>query len=173
MRILLYPTLMRRHYRAIMLLLILSLAACAGPISRETLKGIDRGVTLSIVRADSARYQGKSVILGGEIIQVVNEKERTLIEILQLRLDRFNRPAEDSKSSGRFLVVKAGFLDPAIYKTGLLITAVGIVKEIETRPLGETTYDYVVIEMTEDHLFEKRERSEPRIHFGIGVGTSF
>jgi outer membrane lipoprotein len=151
---------------------LLLLAGCAPVISRGALKQVDQSLTFEQLLENPEAYRGKTVLLGGNIIETQNFSDRTLITVLQSPLDFRKKPAVEDKSRGRFIVYVSGFLDPAIYRNGRKITAVGSVVGEEVRPLGEIEYSYPVIEKKELYLWPTEESSlgEPSVHFGVGIG---
>ena len=101
-----------------------------------------------------------------------NFPEGTIVEVLERPLDRRGRPEWTDRSRGRFILKVDEFLDRAIYARGREITAAGTVEGVERRPLGETTYRYLVLRSRELHLLKPRS-PYPRVHFGVGVFHSF
>ncbi len=69
-----------------------------------------------------------------------------------------------------------GFLDPEIYKIGRDLTVVGRVAGVETLPLGEITYTYVLLRGEEVNLWPPRpqviryEGFGPVFSYGVGPG---
>lgn len=143
------------------------LAACSPPFSRELLDGVDRGASYAEVQKDPDRFRGKTLLLGGMIVETRNLKDGTRIEILQRPLDRESRPLPTDASVGRFLLFTTEFLDPAVYRGGRSISAIAEVRGSETLPLGETTYRYPALTARDLHLWAPS--TGPRFSFGIGV----
>lgn len=154
-----------------MALVLILLSSCSSVISRETLRGVNRTVTFSDLIKDPDRFMGQAILLGGEIIQVHNSVEETWIEILHRPLGANDRPREEAPSGGRFMVRHEGFLDPAVYQPGKMITVAGPVEEKRIQVLGEIDYTYPVVG-DQEHSLWARDRN-PRFHFGIGVGARF
>ena len=148
-------------------------AGCTRVISKETLKEVDKSATFANVIKDPDAYIGKTVLFGGEIIEVENRRERTAIAVLQHPLDSRDRPVAGDVSEGRFIITTQGFFDPAIYSAGRMITVAGKVVGKEKHPMGEIEYTYPVIEKQGLYLWpiERPASAEPRWHFGFGVGT--
>ena len=152
---------------------VLLLAAGCGPvISENVLKTVDRDIEFRSVVADPARYNGKSVVFGGTILNIENLEGVTVMEVVQEGLNSQLKPVDRGESAGRFLVKFDRFVDPAIFSAGKRITVAGVVTGTETRPLGKGNYRYPVIEPKEHYLWEPSDydRSEPRIGIGIGLG---
>jgi outer membrane lipoprotein len=87
------------------------------------------------------------VVFSGEVLSARRLKDATRIEILQLPVDRLERPATDrTQSQGRFIAMHRDFLDPATIPPGTRVTVTGEVSGAMTLPLDETEYTYPVIE---------------------------
>ncbi|MBK5102131.1 MAG: Slp family lipoprotein [Desulfobacteraceae bacterium] len=164
-----------RFFEWIASLSLLWLAACAAAISPEMLKDVDQSLPFEGILKDPAAFQGKAVLLGGDIIETENFPDKTLIIILQRPLDSKQKPSGEDKSKGRFIVSAPGFLDPAIYGRGRQITVVGTVAGKVVRALDEIEYTYPIIDRRELYLWpiEETFETEPRVIFGIGIGFGF
>lgn len=151
---------------------LLIIAGCGPVISENVLKTVDRDIEFRSVAADPARYNGKSVVFGGTILNIDNLEGVTVMEVVQEGLNSQLKPVERNESAGRFLVKFDRFIDPAIFSIGKRITVAGVVTGTETRPLGKANYRYPVIEPKEHYLWEPSDydRSSPRIGIGIGLG---
>jgi outer membrane lipoprotein len=136
------------------------IVSCA-PLSVEVLRQVDESLTYQVVQRDPQRYSGKTVLWGGVIIETVNKMDVTVMKVRETELDFEKRPEHLDRSSGRFIVRSAGFLDPAIYKEGREITVAGEVAGKEVLPLGDTLYSYPVILAKEIHLWERRKPYYP------------
>jgi outer membrane lipoprotein len=154
--------------RSLVLVLVMSgLAACAHVVSKESRDMADPGVTLEELFKEPESFRGKTVILGGSIINTTNTDEGTYIEVLQRPLDYRGRPTATDKSLGRFMVFDKDYLEPAIYRKGRKLTVAGEVLGGTLRPLGDIQYRYVLLRSRELRLI--KPRYAPRFHFGVGV----
>ena len=151
--------------------LLTGVSACAPVISQEILKTVAPAITFEQVLKNPDANIGKTVLLGGTIVKATNLSEGTLTEVIQQPLNTRYMPINPEASKGRFIILFKEFKDPAIYSAGRLITAVGEVIGSQTRPLGETHYQYPLISPTEYYLWKPSQG--PSIHIGIGVGTTF
>ena len=151
--------------------LLTVVSACAPVISQGVLKTVDETITFERILANPDAYKGKIVLLGGTIVKTINLPDETLIEVIQQPLDRRNMPINAEASKGRFIIVFKEFKDPAIFSPGRLITVAGEVIGSQTRPLGETNYNYPLLTPKEYYLWRPYEG--PSIHIGVGVGTTF
>ena len=116
-------------------------------------------IALAQVVKNPEAYKGRTVLWGGKIMRVVNKKEGTLIEVLQLPLDINDRPKDVDTSQGRFLALQPGYLDVAIYRPGREVTIVGKVQAIKKLPLGEIEYSYPFLKVKGIHLWKARPES--------------
>jgi len=130
----------------------LLLAACASPIPKEIRNPATAGPSLAEVVADPQRHRGEQVRWGGEILAVENQGQVTWIEILARPLRAWGEPV-DALGEGRFLARFAGFLDPAEYDAGRLLTVSGELVGSETRPVGGFDYLYPLVEVQAFHLW--------------------
>ncbi len=158
---------------AALLSLVLMLTSCAGGISQQARDQITYAGPFVAVQQDPAKYQGETMLLGGKVIETSARAEATEMVVLQLEIGSRDRPMDNDKSQGRFLVRSAQFIDPAIFPQGTLITVVGRLQGSETRLIGEMAYTYPVIDIVEIKKWPPNSDPSPRFHFGIGVGTHF
>lgn len=119
----------------------------------ELQQQIDTSVTFADLYAAPANYVGRLVQIGGLVIRAKRTTDQTELEILQLPTQAAGPPTtERLRSEGRFLAVRAAFLDPATVPAGTPITVIGVVKGSTTRPLDESEYTYPVVEIK--HLID-------------------
>jgi outer membrane lipoprotein len=155
-------------------LLLLSLG-CASVFSSEALKEVNSNIPFMDIQRNPESFQGKTVLLGGKIINTQNFSEKTLLIVSQRMLNSNYKPIGEDQSEGRFMVSVHEFLDPAIYREERGITVIGRVAGSSVLPLNGTTYRYPIIEKKELYLWPVEEPlgKEPRIQFGIGIGFGF
>ena len=136
---------MRALRRGTVLVAGLVLAGCAGVIPQAFREGVDPNLTFAGLQANPEAYNGRRVAFGGEILKTTPMAQETEIEVLHYPLDYYDRPDRSAPSGGRFLVRRTGFLDPAVYAAGRLITVAGIVQGSVQRPVGDVNYRYPAI----------------------------
>jgi outer membrane lipoprotein len=138
------------------------LAGCSYPISQNLRAQANLPPTFQEVFQNPEAYKGKIVIWGGEIIQTMNQKDKTtLIEVLQKPLDWREEPKGNEPSGGRFLILVENFLDPYIYRQGREITVAGEILGERVRPLGETEYRYPSLLSKQIYLWEEYRYLSP------------
>lgn len=157
---------------------VLIISGCASSIVPPALQDqVVQGLDLAKVKADQNAYKEQVVLWGGRIVKTINKKRGTLIEVLQLPLDSDERPKEVNQSQGRFIVSMKGFLDPEIYKAGKEVTVVGRVAGVQSLPIGEISYTYVLLRGEEVYLWPPRPHvmrydgfGPPMFYWGVGPG---
>ncbi|MGQ0556948.1 MAG: Slp family lipoprotein [Nitrospiraceae bacterium] len=154
------------------------IAACSSqrviPEALEPL--VERAVLFREVVAAPDSYQGKVVVFGGEVLKAKRLKEGTQIELLQLPLDRGERPILDrQQSQGRFLAIQQEFLDPATIVEGTKMTIIGELSKSKVEHLDDVEYRYPVLIVKHLYLWPARSdndaRPRPRFSIGVGGGT--
>ncbi len=155
----------------IVIVLATFLAACTQAIPKESLNKVDPNLTFQMLIKDPESYQGKNILVGGQILAVNLREGESWVEVLHKPLDWQHRPKDTDESAGRFLVRFQGFLDPAIYTAGKKITVVGEVQGKKVQSLKEMDYAYPVLIPRDHHLWKPEDSSSPMFHFGVGVGV--
>ncbi len=160
---------LQRFNLSVVLLLLLS--ACASGPTFNT-GGVDRTLTPRGVAAEPQQATRKYVLWGGTILDTTNLKDSTRIEVLAYPLDTDKRPQRDRDPLGRFILEQPGFLEPASYAEGRLVTAVGRVTGTRAGRVDESDYAYPVMTSRQLYLWPRnRGYTGSNVHFGIGVGS--
>ncbi len=109
---------------------------------------IDATVTFADLKRAPSEYVGRTVMVGGTVIRAKRTEAETEVEVLQLPTEKDGPLSDDRlRSEGRFLAVRAAFLDPASLPQGTAITVIGTVKGETTRALDESEYTYPILEV--------------------------
>lgn len=158
--------------RLLLLLFVALLGGGCATTPPVDLGGADPNLTPNRAFADPEAARGQRAAWGGTIVNTRNLKSATEIEVLGYPLDDA-RPDLGANPQRRFLIVKEGYLEPADYRSGRLITAVGPIQGTRDGTVGEASYTYPVLQADQLYLWPIGEnpRSEPNIHFGIGLGV--
>lgn len=151
-----------------LLLAVLLLGSCAsGP--RYPTEGVELSLTPQQAVSEATTQLGRTILWGGMIINSTNLKDQSRLEILAYPLDSSQYPQSDSPPLGRFLVLAEGYLETVDYAPGRLVTVRGPLTGTESGKVGETGYVYPVVKTRDIHLWSRAGRSDPRVHFGVGV----
>lgn len=132
-------------------------------MSKDVRREAEPDIRFESLRRNIEVFEGKSVILGGYILETRNLQEETRILVLQSPLGIRDEPKSRDHSGGRFLLVQQGFLDPAIYQKGRKITVAGEVRGSETTRVNAYVHEIPVIRPAEIHLWEEQE--SPRYYY--------
>ena len=151
------------------LITILLLAGCAQLPKFDT-QGVDRSLLPTQVASNIKAHRGRHVMWGGAILSGKNLKKSTRLEVLAYPLDSDGWPERDQKPLGRFILEQKGYLETADYGKGRIVTVVGTVSGIEKGKVGDSAYNFPVIQVRQLHLWQQTDRkSGTRFHFGVGV----
>ena len=165
---------MRATTTALALLGILLLAGCAGTTQNDAASDPAR-VPPDTVVTDLPRYEGQRVEWGGQIVAVHNLRNRTELEVLAYPLSSAGRPDTNATPQGRFLAVRGGFLEPADYASGRLVTVSGLVGPAREGSVGEARYLYPTVSAETLRLWDPEPPGYggpvPFGTIGIGVGS--
>ncbi len=144
------------------LITALLITGCASTTPPAVRQPLPENIPLRAVQADPARFRGRLVRWGGEIIAVQNGRKESWVEILARPLESGGRPRGSAAAEGRFRVRIAGFLDPAEYREKSSLTVVGRVLGAETRAVGNYPYRYPLVAADTYHLWPPRQ---PQRHY--------
>jgi outer membrane lipoprotein len=123
-------------------------AGCATSQFNNTLppalaENIESTLTFPEIQESPDSFQGKLVLLGGQILEARRLKDSTQLTILQLPLINEQKPTPElTQSQGRFIAEQQEFLDPATVPPGTRVTVVGELTGSVRRNLDETMYTY-------------------------------
>ena len=157
---------------------VLLVSACSGNkvIPPDLKDQIDSSASFRDIQASPQSFQGRTVLLGGEILGARRVQDGIELEMLQLPVNGDDPPTERrTDSQGRFLAVDRGGGDPASFPSGTRLTLVGAITGEETRRLDESTYRYPTLEVKHLYVWSEdsyRDRSGSVGLFG-GVGVGF
>jgi outer membrane lipoprotein len=125
---------------------------CTHVISETVRQQAQPLVSFTELRTNPEALKGRTVILGGEILQTTNLRDGTRIEVLQRPLSGSEAPKLTDASGGRFMAFCKEYLDPAIYAQQRRITVAGQVLGRFSGKVGEVDYTYPMISCEETHL---------------------
>lgn len=160
-----------RSFFALMTLTVFSFG-CAPIISDEVSSKVDKEILLKELFETPEKFVGKTVLLGGVVIQFDSAKNRLLA--FQTELDIRLQPLENDETLGRFLIVFDRPVDKDKFKKGVKLTFVGTLEGTERLPLHQTFYNYLVLKPVEYHVWSKKQQRgfQPGFQFGVGVSGS-
>lgn len=146
--------------RMILILVTLLLTqGCSHALSHQIRDTADRSIPYEKLSADPDAYAGKTVILGGEIIETRNTRNGTIVEVRQKKLDFWDKPRRTRRSSGVFLILHHARLDPLVYSMGRDITVAGEVTRARKAVTGEDLTGHLILRAREMKLWPRERRS--------------
>ena len=134
-------------------LLLLFAAGCTTVISEQSRKLVNSTAPFKDIKEAPESYIGKHVLLGGRIARTRNSSDGAAIEIVQFELTSNSYPEDTFLSYGRFLATSNSYMDPLIFKQGMLLTLVGEIKGKKTMRLEDMDYTYPVIALRDWYLW--------------------
>ena len=143
---------------SIILFLPVFLLSCGSIVSEEIRERTDTSLTFKEVAQNPDEYNGKIVLWGGAILQILPQDDgSTWLEVLEWPLGWTKRPKRTVSFRGRFLIVFKERLDPSLYSEGDRVTVAGEIQgsiqgeEIES--LSDPTYRYPLLLSKEIHAW--------------------
>jgi len=123
---------------------VLVLSGCA--TVPEGIRGTTATPQMNLAAVQSAPqlYVNQEARFGGRVVAVINDKNRTRLEIAAMPLDSAARPLLGSPSIGRLAAYYNGFLDPVDFKNQL-VTVVGPITGSENGAIGHSDYRFVTV----------------------------
>jgi outer membrane lipoprotein len=103
--------------------------------------------------AQADQLKGRTVILGGYILETLNLESETILDVLQVPLAIGEEPGQKDSSEGRFRVYHLGFLDPEIYSKDRVVTVAGEVIGSGFEEIGGHRSQYLKIKHREIYLW--------------------
>ncbi|WP_144375382.1 Slp family lipoprotein [Thiolapillus brandeum] len=119
--------------------------------------------------------KGRDFTWGGSVLSIKNLKDHTLVEVMAYPLDSKGMPDVGAGTQGRFLADYRGFLEPADFPGGQLITVTGPLLGYKDGKVGEADYRYPALQADQiKHWDSTRSRhpyTKPSVNIGFGFGS--
>ncbi len=131
-------------FSIILISLVAGILSCS-VIPKKIRSESEPSVPFDILVKNVDTYIGKTVILGGFILQVENLSDVTKITVLQAPLALGDEPKSKDYSEGRFIISHKGFLDPEVYSKDRKLTVAGHVKGLAAEKAEKISYLYLKI----------------------------
>lgn len=109
-------------------LLAALLAGCGPAISPNLTRQAGPPVNFAELAAQPENFQGRTVVLGGEVMSVKPKNGGSLLMVDQRPLDAQLRPVEKSASGGSLAVASDRWLAPDAYVPKRKVTVAGVVQ---------------------------------------------
>jgi outer membrane lipoprotein len=105
---------------------LLSLSSCS-VISPEMRKEAMSDIPLPVLIEKAPEWQGRTVIVGGIVLEARNDEGTGTLVVLQTPLSFREEPLSRDDSQGRIIVRVKGYVDPAVYSKGRRVTLAGVI----------------------------------------------
>ena len=127
------------NLRTILISIVTMIAAASCSVISKQVRSeaVSPAVPFRHLIEEADTYSGRTVILGGYILETRNLEKETILKVLQVPLQVGEEPTTKDRSEGRFIVYHKGFLDPEVYKKDRAITAAGFVLGTVVEKIGE------------------------------------
>jgi outer membrane lipoprotein len=139
-----------QHLKVLLTLAVAAASVSCSVISSEIRAEAEPRAAFGALLENPDAFKGKTVILGGYILDIRVDGDRNLLRVLQAPLIMRDEPAVRSDSQGRFCLVQQGFLEPEIFRPGRKITVAGRVMGMAPAPHGPC----LTLEAREIHLWQ-------------------
>ena len=130
----------------------LATASCT-VISAKVRAEAESTVPFKTLLEKAEEYEGRTVILGGYILQTENTASETVLKVLQAPLRVGEDPDSRDHSEGRFAVYVKGFLDPEVYARNRAVTVAGTVIGVDVEMVGNRKFRYLMLAYREIYLW--------------------
>jgi len=160
---LLMKNIMRKASISLSVLIAFLMTGCTNIPEKLQLNDNSPNVVFAAVRAQPNANTGLNARWGGIIAKVENQKNRTMIEVVNFKLSSRAKPIQANETQGRFRFYYKGLLDPVIFKEGKSITVVGTIANSEQGKIGEQKYLYPVLNAQNYYLWKDLKRTDIRI----------
>ena len=157
---------------AVLAVLLMGCAASPRVIPESLEAQIDKNVTFSAIQNDPTSHAGKTIVLGGEVLDAKRLQTGTLLEILQIPLRDWQPAGGRTESQGRFLAYNKAGLDPAAIPPSTRVTVVGEVTGATKQALDESEYTYPTVEVKHIKVWAPRMMADPvgGPRWGVSIG---
>lgn len=144
--------------RILTFLTIALLTACSSTSQTMQSNRYD-DLQLKQVTPSVASYKGETVRWGGKIIKVHNFDTHSQLQLVQFPLNRYGRPIQANNSQGRFFTRSNDFLDPEIFKEGMMLTVVGQISDQASITVDKKNLVVPVVEIQESQRWPANSAS--------------
>ncbi len=146
-------------------ILLVTLSACSS-VPKNIKSPPVSDVQLNQVLANKQTTVGEPIRWGGEIVEIENNADFSMVQVVQFPLNHYGKPVINSNSQGRFMARSTQFLDPVVYKAGSLITFTGqATAETVKRQVDEKPVIMPVVDITDSYRWQANETQPSTIYY--------
>ncbi|MBI4690555.1 MAG: Slp family lipoprotein [Nitrospirae bacterium] len=133
------------------------ISSCTHVLSKSVREQSRTDILFSEIKGNIDKYKGSIFILGGIIVETKNTEEGSIIEAVQTPVNEYGDLIDTDLSSGRFMAIDKGYLDPMIHKKRREITIAGELIGSRKKKIGDTEYTYPLFAIKELHLWKEEK----------------
>jgi outer membrane lipoprotein len=149
---------------------LLLLGGCASSVIVP--KGVDVAPVGPAHVLERGGHEGELVVWGGQIVEVENLADRTILVVASYPLDSSDRPRWQQEPGVRFIAEQSGFLEPLTFAPGRFVTVLGTVDGMEQRPVGQFDYRHPKLQTNDLYLWPADPFYWDRqLRWNLGVGV--
>jgi len=140
--------------RTLILSLLASMVTASCAVISEPIRSeAETPVPFRTLVTEADRFRGRTVILGGYILETSNLESETVIKVLQVPLILGEEPGLRDSSEGRFLIYHQGFLDPEVFSKDRVVTVAGEVIGAGVEEVSGGPIQYLKLKNREIYLW--------------------
>lgn len=125
----------------------------------QELSSANTSLDLSLVRQDPEAYQGKTALLGGQVLSLQTPQPGVRqIEVNQSPLDAQGMPTLQP-GSGRFLVITEEALGAPEFHVGCRLAVLGEILGLKRQELAGNSYPYVLIKARKIRMWPASDKA--------------
>ena len=129
------------------------IAVSCSVISKDIRSQAEPRIPFKEISRNPLKYQGRTVVIGGYVLENTASETQTTLTILQSPLKFEDEPDFKDNSEGRFKVSHQGYLDPEVYAKDRKITVGGTIAGCDKA--ASCHKPYPLIESNEIYLWPK------------------
>ncbi len=150
---------------ALIVFLLMAISACSN-VPNNIKSPLASEVQLNQVLANKQNTEGKPIRWGGEIVEIENTADVSMIQVVQFPLNHYGKPMTDKNSLGRFMARTTDFFDPVVYKAGSLITFTGkATTETAKRRIDEKQVMLPIVDVTDNYRWQAYQAQPSTIYY--------
>ena len=143
----------------------------AGCVSVE-FEGSEQAVAVDPRDADELARDGDLVVWGGQIAAIFNAEDETELQVIGYPLNSGNVPDIDTQSTGRFIVVHSGYLEPNDFAPGRWVSLAGRLDGTSLIEQGEYSRSVPLVRSDQIHLWSRYPSNwYDNVNLGVGVSV--
>lgn len=132
------------------------------------------GLTPAQVAA-SGGHTGERLRWGGTLASARNLADRTELEVVGYPLNRCGEPRTGAQPTGRFILVRPGYLETADRPPGSRLSATGLITGVRKGQVGGAPYRFPILQASDLRWWAEeaaaRAYTRPWVTIGIGGGS--